>query len=95
MRTMNLDGQGTGKLVRTGHSEPLLDVRYDISHAFAERRGPNGEQLSQTKAIVHSIAADGDAELPPGDFDLLAGGELLRVKHLPQNSGWLVLSSNA
>jgi hypothetical protein len=91
---MNLDGQGTGKLVRTGYSEPLLDVSYDISHAFAERRGANGERVSQTQATVHSIAADCGAELPAGDFDLLAGGELLRVKHLPQNSGWLVLSSN-
>lgn len=95
---MTQDGYGSGKLVPSGHSEPAIDVTFNISRAVAERPGPHGERVQWQKATVHSLETSVADSIPNGDFDLLADGGLLRLKHVPADptlnlSRWLVLSS--
>lgn len=89
---MNQDGQGKGKLVPTGKHEPTFDVTYDISHEVAKVKTIYGEPTKRVKAVVHYIASNNGQAIPPGDFDLLVGSEILRLKHLPSDPEWLVLS---
>jgi hypothetical protein len=91
---MDQDGTGKGKLVLTGQAEPALEVSYDISHDVCVREGPNGEPVQWKKASVHRLNREDGQDIPLGDFDLLVGAQLLRLKHLASDPAWLVLSSN-
>jgi hypothetical protein len=86
---------GKGKLVPTGKSEPTFDVSYGISHHVSDVNDLDELFVSQKKAIVHFIACDSGGPVPLGDFDLLVGDEILRLKHTGNDPEWLVLSANA
>jgi hypothetical protein len=90
---MILDGQGKGRLVPTGRLEPALDVSYKISHVFSENTALRSQPLR--KAVVDYITCDPAEHIPLGDFDLLADNKFIRLKHIANDSEWLVLSSNA
>jgi hypothetical protein len=91
--TMNL-GYGKGRLVPTGKRGPVTYVSYKISHQLVETTNANGSFLRQ-KAIVHSIDAEVGQHIGLGDYDLLVGDEIVRLKHVAGDPAWLVLSSNA
>ena len=88
-------GEGTGTLIPTGKSQPARGVSYAITHEAMELHGPGGQTVKSQKAIVQRIACQNGEALPLGDFDLLVGSDLIRLKHVPQQPEWLVLSSNA
>ncbi len=88
-------GEGTGTLVPTGKSEPARGVNYAITHEATELTGPGGQPVKLQKAIVQSISCQSGEAIPTGDFDLVVGSDLIRLKHVPQQPEWLVLSSNA
>jgi hypothetical protein len=44
---------------------------------------------------VHSIDAEADQRIDLGDYDLLVGEEIVRLKHIAGDPEWLLLSSNA
>jgi hypothetical protein len=87
-------GYGKARLVPTGKGGPVTYVSYKISHQLVETTSPNGSFLRQ-KAIVHSIDAEVGQQIGLGDYDLLVGDEVVRLKHVAGDPGWLVLSSNA
>jgi hypothetical protein len=58
-----------------------------------ETTNSNGSFLRQ-KAIVHSIDAEVGQQIALGDYDLLVGDEIVRLKHISGDPEWLVLSSN-
>jgi hypothetical protein len=58
-----------------------------------ETTNSNGSFLRQ-KAIVHSIDAEVGQHIDLGDYDLLVGEEIVRLKHIAGDPEWLVLSSN-
>jgi hypothetical protein len=87
-------GNGKGKLVPTGTREPAIYVSYQISQQLVESNGASGSFLRK-KAVVHSIAAEAGQDIALGDYDLLIGGEILRLKHIASDPEWLVLSSDA
>ena len=87
-------GYGKGTLVPTGKHAPAMDVRYEISLQSFEVKDENGSFLRQ-KAIVHSIAEVAGRQIDLGDFDLLVGDQLVRLKHVANEPEWLVLSSSA
>jgi hypothetical protein len=91
---MDQAGCGKGKLVPTGKGGPVVNVSYQISQHPVEIVSANGAFLRQ-KAIVHSIADETGQLIALGDFDLLVGNEILRLKHIAKEPEWLVLSSNA
>jgi hypothetical protein len=86
-------GSGKGKLVPTGFREPAISVSYKISQQLVEATSANGSFLRK-KAVVHSISAEAGQNIALGDYDLLVGGEILRLKHIASDPGWLVLSSD-
>jgi hypothetical protein len=86
--------QGRGRLVPTGKWEPSVAVSYQISQQLVETKEFNGSVLRQ-KAVVHSIATETGQHIALGDFDLLVGNEIVRLKHVASDPEWLVLSSNA
>ena len=90
---MNL-GYGKGRLVPTGKRGPVTYVSYKISQQIVETTDSNGPSLRQ-KAIVHSIDAEVGQHIGLGDYDLLVGDEIVRLKHVAGDPAWLVLSSNA
>jgi hypothetical protein len=90
---MNEDGQGNGTLVPTGKCGPELAVSYDIGHDVAHRQGPEGQPVEWSRATVHSLDCNDGAEIPAGDFDLVDGGEMIRLKHVVADPEWLVTSS--
>jgi hypothetical protein len=87
-------GYGKGRLVPTGKLGPAIYVSYKISRQLVETTGTNGSLLRQ-KAIVHSIDAEAGQHIALGDFDLLVGEEIVRLKHIASDPEWLVLSSDA
>ena len=87
-------GSGKGKLVPRGSREPAIYVSYKISQQLVEANGSGGSFLRK-KAVVHSIAAEAGQKIALGDYDLVVGGEILRLKHIASDPEWLVLSSNA
>jgi hypothetical protein len=87
-------GYGKGRLVPAGKRGPVTYVSYKISHQLVETTNSNGSFLRQ-KAIVHSIDAEVGQQIGLGDYDLLVGEEIVRLKHVDDDPAWLVLSSNA
>ena len=85
--------ESTGKLTPTGKHYPEIIVRAAISHEEMNIEWPNGVMIKQKKSVVHSITPQNGEVLAPGDFDLVMGSELLRLKKLPNSPEWLVLSS--
>jgi hypothetical protein len=63
-------------------------------HQLVETTSSNGSFLRQ-KAVVHSIDAEVDQPIGLGDYDLLIGDEIIRLKHIADDPAWLILSSNA
>jgi hypothetical protein len=86
-------GYGKARLVPTGKVGPVTYVSYKISHQLVETTNDNGSFLRQ-KAIVHSIDAEVGQQIALGDYDLLVGDEIVRLKHISGDPEWLVLSSN-
>ena len=86
-------GYGKGKLVPTGTREPAIYVSYKISEQLVEAKSASGSFLRK-KAVVHSISAEAGQNIALGDYDLLVGDEILRLKHIDSDPGWLVLSSD-
>ena len=85
---------GKGTLVPTGKHSPAIDVRYQITLQSVEVKEPHGSFLRQ-KAVVHSIIEVAGRRIDFGDFDLLVGDQLVRLKHIANDPEWLVLSSSA
>ena len=86
-------GYGKGRLVPTGKRGPVVYVSYKISQQLVKTTDSNGSFLRQ-KAVVHSIEAEVDQQIGLGDYDLLVGDEVVRLKHIASDPEWLVLSSN-
>ncbi len=86
-------GYGKGRLVPTGKRGPVTYVSYKIGHQLVETTNSHGSFLRQ-KAIVHSIDAEVGQHIALGDYDLLVGDEIVRLKHITGDPEWLVLSSN-
>jgi hypothetical protein len=86
-------GFGKGKLVPTGKWAPPIDVSYQISRQLVEVTDANGSFL-RPKAVVHSIAAEAGQQIALGDFDLLVGNQMVRLKHVANDPEWLLLSSD-
>ena len=84
--------EGDGKLIPTGKTYPETGVRVSMSHEVLDN-AVGGQKLQQKKTIVHSVVPLNGGILPAGDFDLVMGSQLLRLKKLPGQSEWLVLSS--
>ena len=62
----------------------------------ARLRGPLAiTEFQEAKTVVHSIDAEADQKIGLGDYDLLVGDEVLRLKHIAGDPEWLILSSNA
>lgn len=74
-------GYGKGILVPSGKWAPAIDVRFKISRQMVATSDPSGSFLRQ-KAVVHSIAAEAGQPIQLGDFDLLIGKEIVRLKHV-------------
>jgi hypothetical protein len=91
--TMDL-GYGKGRLMPTGKRGPVVYVSYKISQQLVQSTDANGSFMRQ-KTIVHSIDAEADQQIGLGDYDLLVGDEILRLKHIAGDPEWLILSSNA
>jgi hypothetical protein len=89
---MNL-GYGKGRLVPTGKLGPAIYVSYKISQQLIRTTDSNGSFLRQ-KAVVHSIDPEPGQSIELGDFDLIVGDEIVRLKHIASDPGWLVLSSD-
>jgi hypothetical protein len=87
-------GYGKGRLVPTGKLGPAIYVSYKISQQLVETKDSTGSFLRQ-KAVVHSIAAEPGQNIGLGDFDLLVGDDIVRLKHIASDPEWLVLSSDA
>jgi hypothetical protein len=81
---------GKGTLVPTGKHAPCIDVRYRITQQPDATNGPFVRQ----KVVVHSIAAEAGQHIALGDFDLLVGDKVVRLKHTASDPEWLILSSN-
>jgi hypothetical protein len=86
-------GFGTGTLVPCGKRAPAINVSFKISQQLVQTRNGNGDL--RPRPVVHSIAAEAGQPIDLGDFDLLVGKELVRLKHVANDPEWLVLSSNA
>jgi hypothetical protein len=87
-------GYGKGRLVPTGKLGPVLYVSYKVSQHLVQMTGSNGSFLKR-KAVVHSIDAEAGQQIGLGDYDLLVGDEIVRLKHAGGDPEWLVLSSDA
>jgi hypothetical protein len=86
-------GYGKGKLVPTGKLGPAIYVSYKISQQLVKTTDANGSFLRQ-KAVVHSIEAEPGQSIELGDFDLIVGDDIVRLKHIASDPEWLVLSSD-
>lgn len=85
--------ESTGKLTPTGKHYPEIIVRAAISHEEMNIEWPTGVKLKQKRSVVHSVIPQNGETLAPGDFDLVMGSKLIRLKKLPDSPEWLVLSS--
>ena len=88
-------GIGKGLLMPTGKHFPVIDVKFEISHRVAEAPASDGSLVRQKRASIHCEAEGSGQQLPFGDFDLVVGDEIIRVKHTAGHPEWLVLSSTA
>jgi hypothetical protein len=86
-------GYGKGRLVPTGKPGPAIYVSYKMSQQQVKAADSLGGSLRE-KAVVHSIEAGPGQKIALGDFDLLVGEEILRLKHIDTEPEWLVLSSD-
>jgi len=86
-------GYGKGRLVPSGKLGPAIYVSYKISQQLVETKDENGSFLRK-KAVVHSIDAEAGQHIGLGDYDLLVGDEIVRLKRIASDPEWLVLSSN-
>ncbi len=84
--------ESTGKLVPTGKTYPQTGVRVAISHEVLEN-SVGGQHLKQNKTIIHSVTPQNGEVLQSGDFDLVMGDQLIRLKKLANSPEWVVLSS--
>jgi hypothetical protein len=91
---MDRNTYGKGRLVPTGKWEPSIDVSFQISQKMLATRDSNGLSVRKNP-VIHSIAAEAGQPIALGDFDLLVGNELVRLKHIATEPEWLVLSSDA
>jgi hypothetical protein len=82
MLPVTIEGIGKGQLVRTGRSQPRFDVSYKVSSPTSRR------------PIIDSVQSDDGRQLPMGDWDLIVGRQLIRLRHSEQQPEWLVLSSS-
>ena len=80
-------GYGKGKLVPSGKGAPAIEVNFKIS------RQAHGSSPTP-KTVVDSIAATAGQPIELGDFDLLVGQQIVRLKHVANDPKWLVLSSD-
>jgi hypothetical protein len=87
-------GYGKGRLKPTGKQGPVVYVSYKISQQLVRTTDAKGSFLRQ-KTVVHSIDAEADQKIGLGDYDLVVGDEVLRLKHIAGDPEWLILSSNA
>ena len=87
--TRVLDGEGKGRWIPTGRLEPALDVSYKSSHVFSENTAVRSQSLR--KAVVDYITSDPAKHLPLGEFDLLTDNKVTQLKHVADDSEWLVL----
>jgi hypothetical protein len=85
-------GFGTGTLVPSGKRAPAINVSFKISQQMVQTR--DGNCALRPRPIVQSVAAEAGQPIGLGDFDLLVGKELVRLKHVANDPEWLVLSSN-
>ena len=90
----NMD-QKSGKLLPTGKTAPERKVQFTMSHKIEEHSASASQRMQHTQPIVHQISCEDGQSLPPGDYDLIVGETLIRLKHKAGNPEWLVLSSNA
>jgi hypothetical protein len=88
-------GLGKGILVPTGKHAPALGVDYEISHYIAETRMSDGVVIKHKRAAVQFLTENNGQPIPLGDFDLVIGNEIVRLKHIVDDPEWLVLSSDA
>jgi hypothetical protein len=79
--------------VPSGRRAPAINVSFKISQQLVQARDGNG--TPRPRPVVHSISAEAGQPIELGDFDLLVGTELVRLKHVANEPEWLVLSSNA
>ena len=86
-------GYGKARLVPTGKQGPVIYVSYKISQHLVGETSPS--HFMRQKTVVHSIAAEAGQHIALGDFDLLVGDEIVRLKHVASDPEWLVLSSDA
>jgi hypothetical protein len=86
-------GYGKGRLVPSGKLGPVTYVSYKISLQMVQTTDSNGSFLRQ-KATVHAITAEAGQHIGLGDFDLLVGDDIVRLKHIAGDPEWLVLSSD-
>ena len=84
--TMGL-GYGKGRLVPTGKLGPALYVSYKISQQLVRTTDSAGSFLRQ-KAVVHAITPEPGQNIDFGDFDLIVGDEILRLKHIAGDPEW-------
>ncbi len=87
-------GYGKGRLKPTGKQGPVVYVSYKISQQLVRTTDAQGSFMRQ-KTVVHSIDAEADQKIGLGDYDLVVGDEVLRLKHIAGDPEWLILSSNA
>ena len=92
---MYQSGPGTGILVPTGKHAPAVGVDYEISHYFSETKEFDGRAIKYRRAAVEFVAERQGQPIPLGDYDLIIGDEVVRLKHIAGDPAWLVLSSNA
>jgi hypothetical protein len=81
-------------LAPTGKHAPAVGVNYEISHYFSETR-EDGRAIKHRRAAVEFVAERQGQPIPLGDYDLIIGDEIVRLKHIDGDPAWLVLSSNA
>jgi hypothetical protein len=86
-------GYGKGRLVPTGKLGPTIYVSYKISRQLVKTNDGNGSFLRE-KAVVDAIEPEPGQSIGLGDFDLIIGGEIVRLKHIASDPEWLVLSSD-
>jgi seryl-tRNA(Sec) selenium transferase len=81
-------GYGKGKLVPSGKWAPEIAVNFQIT------RQANGSSPTP-RTVVASMAAEAGHPIALGDFDLLVGQRIVRLKHVANDPEWLILSSDA
>jgi hypothetical protein len=89
------NGPGKGTLVPAGKHAPALGVDYEISHYLAETKISGGAVIQHKRAAVQFLKENKGQPIPLGDFDLVIGDEIVRLKHIVDDPEWLVLSSDA